>query len=351
MTIYWILLLMPAIFALHPVRVDAHTQKLIFILFGVLLILLVGLRHDVGGDWDRYISIYAFHENTNLDFSKFTSGDYGYEFIHWLGINYFNGVYFTNLISAIFFTSGLIRLSRAMPMPWVSIFVSIQFLVIIVAMGYTRQSVAVGFLLWALVDLMKGNSGRFYLYIAIGTLFHKTLLLMFVIGVMYSSRKKYRLVYLVFIVMILLFIVYYYFLEDFNHLIYYYFIIEFHESHGAIVRSFMGFVAGSLFFIYRKKFKDIFFDEKLWLIFSVACISLLPLAFYFSTIADRIGVYFVPLQLVIFSRIPVLIETAYYRTLFVVGIMLSYSFLIYIWLFFGVNSRHWLPYQNILTLN
>jgi hypothetical protein len=30
--------------------------------------------------------------------------------------------------------------------------------------------------------------------------------------------------------------------------------------------------------------------------------------------------------------------------------VIMYSFTLFIWLFFGNHSRHWLPYQNLLTL-
>ena len=75
MIIYWALLLIPMSFIFHPVRTDAKLRTLIFWLTGAALVLIIGLRHDVGGDWDRYISIYSYHQGIDLDFSGFTSGD------------------------------------------------------------------------------------------------------------------------------------------------------------------------------------------------------------------------------------------------------------------------------------
>jgi hypothetical protein len=133
-------------------------------------------------------------------------------------------------------------------------------------------------------------------------------------------------------------------------MIYYYITIKFHHSDGALVRVFMNSVSAIIFFIYREKFKKTFHDEKLWFFVSVVSILMFPLAFYYSTFADRIAIYFLPLQMVVLSRIPILIASRYYRTLFVLGVLLLYTAALFVWLNFGNFSRLWLPYQNFLTI-
>lgn len=347
MIIYWALLLIPMSFIFHPVRTDAKLRTLIFWLTGAALVLIIGLRHDVGGDWDRYISIYSYHQGIDLDFSGFTSGDYGYETIHWFSLNYLNGIYSTNLISAIFFVFGLVRFCRIMPLPWVALFVSAHFLVIVVSMGYTRQSVAAGFLLWGLVDLIKGSVWKFYISILMGALFHKTLMLMIPIGYIYNARKFYFFESVSFF-FILLMSVYFLFADKVAHMYYYYIEIKYHHSSGALVRVFMSFVSAIIFFIYRDKFKKKFGDEKLWLIFSLVSIALLPASYFYSTFTDRIAIFFIPLQIAVLSRVPVLIGSVYNRTIFVVSTVVVYISALYVWLNFGNHSNNWLPYQNIL---
>ena len=127
MIVYWTMLVLPILFAMHPVRMDANLQRLMFWLAGIVTVVLIGYRHEVGGDWDRYISIYAYHKNTVLNFSNFTSGDYAYETIHWFSLNYLNGIYATNLICAAIFVYGLFKFCRTMPFPWLALFVSIPF--------------------------------------------------------------------------------------------------------------------------------------------------------------------------------------------------------------------------------
>jgi hypothetical protein len=112
----------------------------------------------------------------------------------------------------------------------------------------------------------------------------------------------------------------------------------------------MTFSTAIVFFIFRARFKKVFQDEKLWLIFSIISILLLPLAFFYSTFADRIAIYFLPLQLVVLSRVPVLITSKYNQSLFVVGVVITYSSALFVWLIFGKHSSFWLPYKNILLM-
>ena len=350
MRVYWAILLISALASMMPVKVDYNLQKILFWLIGLVLIVLIGYRHEVGGDWFRYVdTAYGIQKGVSFDFSSFDTGDYAYRLIHWISVNYLNGIYATNLICAVFFVAGLLRFSRAMSIPWIALFVSIQFLVIVVSMGYTRQAAAIGFLMWGLVDLINGKNIRFYVLVIIGSLFHFTSLIMLPIGLMYNIKNN-RIQFILLLLVIILsgMAIYALFLRQIDHMIYYYLTIKFHHSDGAVVRVFMNFFAAVVFFIFYKKYKKNFNDRKLWLIFSVVSIILLPLAFSYSTFVDRIAIYFLPIQLVVFSRIPILIESSYNRTLFIFGVIFIYVSALFVWLNFGNFSSFWLPYQNVL---
>ena len=189
MSIYWTIFILPILFGISKIKVDNNIKNLLFFIFGLILVVIIGFRHEVGGDWARYISIYEFHTGTELDFSNFKSGDYAYELIVWFSNNYLNGIYSTNFICSIFFVAGLFRFCRAMPMQWVALFVSIPFLVVVVSMGYTRQAVAIGFLMWGLVDLMNGKRILFVVSVLIASLFHITAVVMLPIALLYIKRK------------------------------------------------------------------------------------------------------------------------------------------------------------------
>ena len=255
MSIYWMILALPALFGLSPIKIDRDLKMILFWLFGIVLAILIGYRHEVGGDWFRYVdTAYGIQKGVSFDFSSFYTGDYAYRLIHWISVNYLNGIYATNLICAVFFVAGLLRFSRAMSIPWMALFVSIQFLVIVVSMGYTRQAAAIGFLMWGLVDLINGKNIRFYVLVIIGSLFHFTSLIMLPIGLMYNIKNN-RIQFILLLLVIILsgMAIYALFLRQIDHMIYYYLTIKFHHSDGAVVRVLMSFLAAVVFFIFHKK--------------------------------------------------------------------------------------------------
>jgi len=255
MSIYWMILALPALFGLSPIKIDRDLKMILFWLFGIVLAILIGYRHEVGGDWFRYVdTAYGIQKGVSFDFSSFDTGDYAYRLIHWISVNYLNGIYATNLICAVFFVAGLLRFSRAMSIPWIALFVSIQFLVIVVSMGYTRQAAAIGFLMWGLVDLINGKNIRFYVLVIIGSLFHFTSLIMLPIGLMYNIKNN-RIQFILLLLVIILsgMAIYALFLRQIDHMIYYYLTIKFHHSDGAVVRVLMSFLAAVVFFIFHKK--------------------------------------------------------------------------------------------------
>ena len=346
MIVYWLILLIPALALLHPSRVDFNLQKILFWSFGFVLILAIGFRYEVGGDWDRYLFVYSYLD-TGSFIENFRGRDIGYEFFYWISIHFFNSIYFANFASAIVFVFGLIRFCQIMPMPWLALFVSIPFLVVVVAMGYTRQAAALGMFMFALVSLIKEKRINFYILIFLGAvLFHKSLLITIFIDFFYNRKKLGILSIIALVLFVSVFVIW--ILPLFKHLIYYYVTTQFHHSEGAVIRVVMSTFAGIIFFIFRKRFKRTFHDENLWLIFSLVSIALLPLAFSYSTFIDRIAIFFIPLQLVIFSRVPMLIYSTYYRTIFIVATITLYVCVLFVWLNFANHAYLWVPYKNIL---
>ena len=348
MSIYWLMLLIPMVATLHSVKLDINLRMLVFWLVGALLIFIIGLRYEIGGDWDRYLSVFSYLDSGPF-FENFRGRDIGYEFLYWISIRLFDGIYFVNIISAIIFVIGLIRFCSVMPFPWLAMLVSVPFLIIVVSMGYTRQAAAVGLIMWGLVDLMKGKRKHFYAFSILAALFHSSAVIMLPIGLLYNAQRA-KLIRVLLYFVTIIFGVYILFQEIIGHMYYYYITIKFHNSEGAVMRILMTFSTAIVFFIFRARFKKVFQDEKLWLIFSIISILLLPLAFFYSTFADRIAIYFLPLQLVVLSRVPVLITSKYNQSLFVVGVVITYSSALFVWLIFGKHSSFWLPYKNILLM-
>jgi len=338
------MLMMPMLLALSPIKADHNLKNITLLIFALILIIFIGLRHEVGGDWARYLDITNSLAGVGGDFTQ-GSGEIGYKFVQQISVDYFNGIYTSNLICAVFFVFGLIRLSRNTPMPWVALLVATPFLITVVSLGYTRQAAAIGFLMWGLVDLMNGKYIYFIIAVLIGALFHVTVMVMIAIPLLYKGQGK----IVILLASPLLYLIYLNYQFQINFMIYHYITIEIHHSSGSIARLFVGFVSAALFFLYQKKMRKKYNDWQLWLVFSIINAVLFPASFFYSTVIDRFSIYFIPLQMIVLSRVPGLILSRYNRTIFILFIIFFYFFMLTIWLFFGKNSHAWIPYQNFLT--
>ncbi|SVC66663.1 uncharacterized protein METZ01_LOCUS319517, partial [marine metagenome] len=174
---YWLLFLVPAGLALNPIKFSKDINHILWTTVGVLFILLIGLRYYVGADFDNYIIYYnisressatVFTGEQGLNLAIAYGNAPGYVVVNalaqQLGIWGNHGIYVVNTFCATFFVIGLVKFCRQQPLPWVALAVAVPFMVCGVAMGYTRQATALGFLMWGFSLLRPGNE---YKYIAL----------------------------------------------------------------------------------------------------------------------------------------------------------------------------------------
>lgn len=162
MWIYWILFLWPAIAALALDQAPSAIAKTNWLtwLFAILLTLVIGLRFEVGMDWDNYL----VHLDMALDrtwLQVLQGAEPAYYGANWLAARIGTGIWLVNLISAVAFVSGLIAFSRRLPNPWLALTIAMPYMAIVMAMNYTRQGAAFGLVLWALLSLHDGRMWRF----------------------------------------------------------------------------------------------------------------------------------------------------------------------------------------------
>ena len=122
---------------------------------------------------------------------------------------------------------------------------------------------------------------------------------------------------------------------------------QYMSSKGVWIRLAMNLIPALIFFKYsdyltkNKTEKSIF----LWIsIFIVACI---PLAFIASAFTDRLLIYFMSIQLFVYSRIlfvPVLNQWSKFAIFAIVFFYASYMFF---WLKFSPSAEYYLPYKFI----
>ena len=349
---YWLFFLVPALAALassplmrmradgtRPLRVDA-----IWMLMIVILTLIIGFRYEVGGDWGNYFRYLSGAQN--LNFSDIIGmEDPGYWALNILSTKLGLGITGVNIFGGLFFSIGLVLFCRSLPRPWLALACAMPYLVTVVALGYTRQAIALGFVMIGLVMLGSQRLLIFAIWVLAGALFHKSAIVLIPIAGLTVSKNRFMTLLLVAGATAIGYVT---LLADSAARLVDVYVDENMVSSGAFIRLAMNAVPAGLFLLYRKRFAISPAEKKLWVIFSLIALSMF-LAFFptnLSTALDRMALYIIPLQLVVFAHLPDVIGAFGRRNQAIVAlIVLYYATILFVWLNFATHSNSWVPYQ------
>lgn len=349
---YWLMFLIPAIAAVtephRPVgaALTPYQRRINLTWFAVLVVLtlLIGYRHEVGGDWGNYLRNLESAYFDGLS-DVFKSSDPGYHLLEYLAIQFGWNIYGINLIAAAIFSFGLVVFCRNLPRPWLALAVSVPYLVIVVAMGYTRQGIAIGCAMVGLVALGRQQFFRFLLWIFIAATFHKSAVLLIPIAGLAAARRRLFVGLLAAATTALAYVL---MLEEaVDGFVVNYLEAEYH-SQGAFVRLAMNLLPAAALLLMRKRFAMSLPQKKLWLWIAIISLALFVFNFFSpsSTAVDRVGLYMLPLQLVVFSYLPEVLGSPKGRNNGPVLIVLAYYAAVQvIWLNFAVHAYGWIPYR------
>lgn len=347
MLMYWLMFLTTASIALFTGQ-NRRPKLMPWMILGVFFILIIGLRHRVGGDWGNYM--YHYEMVIGVPFSQLPAGkDPGHQWLNWLMAQWDLGIYGINMIYGIVFMIGLIKFSRDQLYPWIAMAVAVPYLVIVVAMGYSRQGMAIGIFMIAITYLRKGKLKTYVGLILLAALFHKTAIILLPLGVFLYGKKG----VLLRIVMIvpLVYGAWAVFLADAQSNLMYQYIDRDMQSAGAKIRVAMNLLPSVLLLIYRKEWKRNFDDYAFWFWIAMGSIGTAVLVGIASTAADRLALYFIPIQLAVYARLPYLARNSIAPSVTKVMILVGYTVVLFVWLVFGAHSYAWVPYQNLLWLD
>lgn len=344
MLIYWLLFLVPVYFLLGKVQGGTHTSQLEWRIFGFSLIILIGLRHHVGGDWYTYLEGLGLESDIQWG-ELFYMRDPVFTLISWFSLALGMSIYGVNLICAIIFTGGLVNLSRAQPYPWLAILVAIPYLVIVVAMGYTRQAAAIGFLMYAFGHLARGRVVAYLALVLLAGLLHKTAFVFAALVLFRPGSGKLKGVLGVGLLVGLIGGAY--LLEQADTFLLHY-VEQTMESGGGQIRVLMNLLPALILFAYWRKWGQMFHDRWLWGLIALLAIACVPIVSVASTAVDRMALYLIPLQLVVWARFPVLVQGRINRTFAFLMIAFYYAIVQFTYLVYGTFVVAWLPYDNLL---
>jgi hypothetical protein len=338
---YWLMFSIPAFAVLSPWRGTKSLQLTAWAVVGVLFTLIIGFRYQVGGDWFTYIEHYQRVEGAPL-IRVLDEKDIGYGFLNWLVGVVGGEVYLVNLICGAIVMSGVVAFSIRQPLPWLALLIAVPYMLIVVAMGYTRQSAALGFELLALVSLMDGSMRRFVFFTACGALFHKSAILLLPLAMLASSSNRFWTLFWVGLTGAGLASA---ILAEHYELLWEVYVGRGRESQGGPIRVAMNALRALLLLVFRNKLSPDPAERRLWVwiaVFALACVPLVGLA---STAVDRVALYFLPIQLYVFSRVHHLFSDSFFKTVVVVGVVIGYGLVQWVWLNFANHAAQWVPYQ------
>lgn len=342
---YFVLLSLPALGALGSARGNIRRQDPVpWVGFGIILVFMIGFRYRVGADWG-WIQYFLDKAAGQTVASVLQATDPGYSVLIWLFARSGLNVWIINIFGATIFAYGLIRFCRREPHPWLTATVAVPYLVVVVAMGYDRQSIAIALAMNGLVALQERSLTHFFLWVAAATSFHTSALVLAPIGLI--GYRRLALWQRVVLGAIGLRIAIYLVGASTENLASTYMALGL-NSRGAGVRLGILVAAGAIFVLWRNRFARSIDEARVWTPMAIGAM-LLPLMLLVvpsSTAVDRIGLYFIPVELLVFGRLPSAFgrKSGGYRLL-VYGVI-SYSFVeLMVWLNWADTAFTWLPYQ------
>ncbi len=350
---YWLMFLLPALAALSARRNSPHAAtglrslKLNEAWIAAILALsvLIGLRFEVGADWNVYLGYLYLVQNLSL--AEVLQGkDPGYQLLNWISAYMGWDIYGVNLIGGTIFSIGLATFCRSLPRPWLALSVAVPYAVIVVAMGYSRQGIALGLSMLALVALGRRETYLFVFWVVLGATFHISAIILLPIAALAATRNRYWTALWVGLVA---FGAYLLLLEETVELyVTRYGAETIIQSQGTMIRLLMNAVPAAILLLWQRRFEFTKAEALLWRWFAIISLALLGLFLVSpsSTAVDRVALYMLPLQLVVFAHLPDVFGRKGQRNEDLTAAVLIYYVAVqFVWLNYASNAVAWLPYR------
>ena len=343
-------------------------QKIIFlnILTFVLLSTFVGLRDEVGRDWKVYENLFQQFKSFGFpSIQIFKTSDPLYITLNILAERSGFNIHTVNFIISIIFFFSLYVILDNHKYKIISLTSGFLLLVVILGMGYTRQALAVSFMLIFYKSFIEKKYIISLAFAVLAISSHKTSTI-YIIAMIFlfliSNKNVLKLKYLLPLLLLLSLFTYHYqvdLLRLFNIYIYREDLIlsENIEQHiispGAIFKAAILILFLIIYFIFFKKIKFKNYNEEL-IFNSLVILIIFPIPFlgYFSSFVDRLLVYsYILIPLSIHKILSSNIFSEEKNKLYFYVFIIVFSFLnLSIWLEYANHSSYWLPYKNIILI-
>lgn len=344
MLIYWAMFTAAALGALVAEERGPGAGRTAVPWLGVAFALLVGLRHQVGADWFNYESYFLQAAPLSLQAALSRFGDPGYYGVGWAIAQAGGGIHALNLVCASSLLLGVVWLVRDQPHPLLGLVAAVPYLIVVVGMGYTRQSAAIGCAMVALVALGQGRAASFVGWTLLAVAFHKSAVLVLPLGAIVSPWRRLPTAV---VVLVLTAAVGWLVLRDAGPVLWRQYVVSNYafRSQGASFRVAMNVPPALLVLAFGRTLDPAPARRRLWVWLALAALACVPMLWLSPTATDRAALYLLPLQLYVFGRIPRLAGRPGFRTLLGLATVASFGLVQFVWFGYSLHARYWLPYR------
>ena len=397
--IYYTLIFFPILFLIfEKITKNKYFYNSLWYLFFLYLIIFLGLRHEVGGDWYQYLNNYQINNLINPINRLYLENPNLFESIfYFFAINEIpiNFLYFT---LTTFFSFSLFLMLNSLKFKWVALLSTIPYLFIVVSIGYVKQATAISFIFLAIFYFNQSKLKSMNLMIIFASFTHISASIFFLINIYFFLNKigKKKIYFSIGFIFILFCTIFFSHIDLFKD----YIIYSDNISPGYIYRLIISLPFLFIIFLLNKnKFlNDIpnrifiykfYFHFYLLLIFlsfinifynnilnspieslpnfleyikeySVKgcidpniCAKEFLVQFQSSTLIDRLHIYLMIIYPFIIADLFKYIHFKFNQNNQYLKILYSVYFLfifaqLYLWLNFANHSEYWLPFNNIL---
>jgi hypothetical protein len=341
---YWLLFLFPVGVLGANRRLAPGSERFLWAFAWFLFSLAIGLRFEVGGDWIPYLN--HFDSIAAMTFGEvLLRDDPGYYLLNWLAAQIGGSIYFVNAVCGMILMAGVLRFVRVQPLPWLGLLIAIPYLIVVVGMGYTRQATALGLVLLGLVSLGNSRQRSFVVWVLLAAAFHKSAVLMLPIAALASTSNRFWSFIWIGVMSL---IGGYLFVFDSVETLWINYVEADYQSQGGLIRVLMNAVPAIVFVLCRGRLRLTVSEERLWQWMSILAIICIPLVMMSSTATDRVALYFIPIQIFVFSRFPLLANDPKTRGLLALCVIGYYASIQLVWLVFASHAHLWVPYKNVV---
>jgi hypothetical protein len=330
-------------------RYQAHAAPRAWLfLYGVFVTCFVGLRDNIGADWEQYE--YFFVVARFESFEKATQlSDPGYMLLNWCIASTGGNITGVMFFAAAIVGASLVRFSTITPYPWVALAVAASHFTVVMSMSHVRQSIALSFVLLAVVALAERSIARYVLWCVLAAVFHRSAAIFLPIAVLLTERNRAVAAIAICVVASVSYVA---LLQEAVELYRGRYITSEYAAHGAVFRVAMNVPAAALFLGIIRKHEPDSPLRRFWTIMSICAITLL--LFYplvpSSAAVDRLAKYAMPLQIYVMGWIAIAggqeIVKRYVARAAVLG---CYGMYLYVWLAYSnLASEYWIPYRSVL---